>query len=452
MKNITSITLSLALLAAAGFGISSCKEDEPPAKPKLSFADPEMTVAENAGTIEVEVVLDKAHGKDLTIEYELGGTASDQDVVGTANADYEVVGDHGVVVIESGQTSGVIQLKIYSDAAFEEDETIEISFLDTNTDEIEMTADDDAIITITNDDAQLVATIATADMTVNEADGVNGVLEVTVQLDNAPTSDVTIAYTLDGSAIDSTFAATYEPNPIPPAYYDYYINGKSGELVIPAGSTSANIEIQLFSDFMFEGDETIEIILTETNAVQVGTDGQMTITVKQQDGKIIALVWDDAHTDVDMDMFLWIGETVDALEGVVATAINPGTTPKQELIFIPAVISADIVEAAFGLSYIYYEGTANPMNFEVQFADYTSGVLEPQADRDIFAASYSLANINAWDTEGAPDPIVVQTFRIVNGEYVDISAITVPTSGSRVRSHPLPRGLEKRMWVPSRPL
>lgn len=452
MKNIASLSLSLALLAATGFGISSCKDDEPPAKPKLSFAESERTVAENAGVIEIEVVLDKAHSKDLTIEYELGGTASDQDVVGTADADYEVVGDHGVVVIEAGETTGVIELEIYSDAAFEPDETIEISILDTNTDEIEMTAEDDMVITITNDDAQLVATITTADMTVNESDGADGYINVTVQLDNAPTSDVTVGYVLEGTAIDSTFAATFEPDPIPRQYYDYYINGKSGELVIPAGATSGTIEIQVYSDFIFEGDETIEITLNETNAVQLGADSEVTITLQQQDGKVIALFWDDAHTDVDMDMFLWFGATVDNLSGVAAFSINASTTRRQESLIIPTVISDQITETAFGLSLIYYEGTADPMNFEVHFIDYAAGVLEPEADREIHGASYTLANINAWDTQGAPDPIVVQTFRIVNGEFVDISAIAVPASGSRMRSQQLPQGLEKRMWIPSKPL
>ena len=32
---------------------------------------------------------------------------------------------------------------------------------------------------------------------------------------------------------------------------------------------------------------------------------RLTITLKQQNGKVIALVWDDTYTDVDMDMFLW---------------------------------------------------------------------------------------------------------------------------------------------------
>ena len=451
MKNYAALLLSIALLSAMAFGISSCKEDEPPAKPKLSFAESEMTVGEAAGTIEVQVVLDKPYSEDLNIEYELGGTASDQDVVGTANADYEVVGDHGVVVIESGETTGVIELQIYSDAAFEDDETIEISILDTNTDAIELTADDDVVITITNDDAQLVASFSTTTMTVNESDGIDGPLSVTVQLDQAPTSDVTIAYTLDGSAIDSLFAFNFEPNPIPPSFYDYYIDGVSGEVVIPAGSTSGTIDIQLYSDFMFEADETIEITLEETNAVQIGTNNKMTVTVEQQDGKVIALVWEATYTDVDMDMFLWAGATVDNFDGVIATAITPRKTPQQELIFIPTVISDEITEAAFGLSLIYYEGTADPMNFEVQFADYLAGTLEPAADRDVFSASYTQANINRWD-ESDTNPPVVQTFRIVNGEFVDISQITVPASGSRIRTQTLPDGLERRMWTPSRPL
>ena len=87
MKNFPAFILSITLVISLGFGFSSCKEDEPPAKPKLSFANTEITVNEDDGVLEVELVLDKAHSKDLRIEYELGGTASDQDVVGTANAD-----------------------------------------------------------------------------------------------------------------------------------------------------------------------------------------------------------------------------------------------------------------------------------------------------------------------------------------------------------------------------
>ena len=91
------------------------------------------------------------------------------------------------------------------------------------------------------------------------------------------------------------------------------------------------------------------------------------------------------------------------------------------------------------------------MNFEAHFVDFVGGALEAEADRDVYAASYTLDNINAWD-ETEIDPAVVQTFRVVNGAYVDITDITVPASGSRVKTYKLPQGLERRTSRLSRPL
>lgn len=458
MKNFAALILSITLLLALGFGFSSCKDDEPPAKPKLSFAETEISVDEDDGILEVELKLDKPYSKDLRIEYELGGTASDQDVVGTTGADYEVVGDHGVVEIESGETTGVIKLDIYGDAGFEPDETIIVSIMDTNTDEIELTADDEAEVTIKNDDEQLTASFANTTRTINEDDGIE-VIQIPVQLDKPAAQNVTITYTLDGSALDSLYAFSQQPK-IPRDYYDYYAKGTTtyangittGQIVISSGQTSGNIELQIYTDFVFENDETIEIQLTASNDAQVGTNSKMTITLEQQDGRVIALVWDDAYTDVDMDMFLWIGETADNLEGVLASAINAGVSPQQELIFVPKIVSDDISTAAFGLSCVYYSGTANPMNFEVHYVDFTDGALEAEADRDVFSATYTLNNINKWDQTGAASPAIVQTFNLTGGAYADLTDITVPTSGSRIKTHRLPAPLQRHRVGSIRPL
>jgi Calx-beta domain len=458
MKNFAALILSITLLLALGFAFSSCKDDEPPAKPKLSFAETEISVDEDDGMLEVELTLDKPYSKDLRIEYELGGTASDQDVVGTTGADYEVVGDHGVVEIESGETTGVIKLDIYGDAGFEPDETIVISIMDTNTDEIELTADDEAEVTIKNDDEQLTASFANTTSTVNEDDGVDGVIQIPVQLDKPAAQNVTITYTLDGSAWDSLYAFNQQPK-IPRSYYDYYAKGTTtyangittGQIVISSGQTSGNIELQIYTDFIFENDETIEIQLTASNDTQVGTNSKMTITLEQQDGKVIALVWDESYTDVDMDMFLWIGETADNLDGVLASAINASTSP-QELIFIPKIVTDDISTAAFGLSCVYYSGTADPMNFEVHYVDFTNGALEAEADRNVFSATYTLTNINQWDQNGAATPAIVQTFNLTGGVYSDFTDITVPSSGSRIRTHRLPAQLQRHRLGSIRPL
>lgn len=428
MKNIAAFLLAVTLVVAVGFGLSSCKDDEPPAKPKLSFAETSMTVNEDDGLIEVELVLDKAHSKDLRIEYELGGTASDQDVVGTATADYKIDGDHGLVEIESGETTGVIRLQLFPDAGFESDETIEIAIIDINTDEVVLTADDETVVTVVNDDEQLTASFPSATMTVNESDGTDGLIQVAVQLDKPATQNVTIKYTLAGTAVDSLKAFEDE------TVSDYYIHGVKGDLVIASGQTTGNIEIQLYTDFEFEEDETIEITLNPSNDVQVSANNKKTITLEQQNGKVIALIWDDAaYTDVDMDLFLWAGEDIEHLTGLVSLSANDGTTPKLELVFIPT----EVTSGAFGLSHNYYKGSANSLTFEVHFADFVDGVVEAEATRDIFTATYSAANKNPW-YESKVTPPVVQTFKIVDGAYVDITAITVPTTGSRIRTPKFP--------------
>ena len=442
MKTYSAYIVSISLVVALGFGSSSCKEDEP-ARPKLSFSEPSMSVGENAGVIEVELVLDKSYGKDLTIEYTLGGTASDQDAVGSATADYEVIGDHGVVVIESGTTSGAIELEIINDATFEADETIEISILDINTGDVELTADDETEITITNDDSQLIASFATTTMTVNEADGADGLIEVTVQLDKQAPTEITVPYTIKidlddetrSDAIDETWGSE---NDVDPFYYDYNIEGVTGQLVIPSGSTSANIEIQLYSDFTFENDETIEITITGTDNVQPGTNKTIIINLEQENGKVIALIWEnEAYTDVDMDLFLWYSPGADSLR-VAGLSANGAVSPRLETVFVPSTLT----NGRFGLSHNYYSGSADPLNFEVQFADFANDVVEPLADREVFNATYTAANKNPW-AESEVFPPVVQTFKIVAGAYVETTQIAVPSSGSRMKTNKVPAGIRR---------
>lgn len=477
MKNYPAYMLSVALLAALVFGFSSCKEDEPAVPPKLSFSSATMTVTEGDGVIEVPLNLDKPYGKKLTIEYTLGGTAKDQDAVGTADADYKVVGDHGVVVIESGTTSGVIKLELYDDAIFEADETIEISILDTNTSDVEIGDNDDIEITITNDDAQLAASFNVTTMTVDEDDAfdVDGTgnpvatpVKVAVQLDKTAPVDITVEYEIfidlksqtRKDAIDSTFGYN---NNVSPQYYDYYINGTTdyedgsadgqgktiGQLTIPAGSSTADIEIQLYTDFQFEDDETIELKLRPTAQVQVGTNQTVAITLEQQNGKVIALVWPKAYPDVDMDMFLWTGDDTTNLDFLLDWSIRADTVNRLELLMIPDVLA----NGAFGMSYIYYSGTADPMNFEAHFIDFVDGVVEDEANIDIFAGTYSLANINPWDSEatGTFPPLIVHRFVATDGVYA-YGKIQTPVSGSRLRRSSPPEKMRRMRTLPSRKL
>lgn len=431
MKKYPVYILSIATLIGIGFGFSSCKEDEPPAKPKLSFAQSAMTVSENDGVIEVELLLDKSYGKDLSVEYTLGGTASDQDAVGTASADYEVVGDHGVVVIESGQTSGVIQLEIYNDAGFEEDETIEISIMDVNTSDVELTADDEIEITISNDDVALQLSFATQTMSVKES---GDSILVELLLDKPAPQDITVEYTLSGTATDSITAFTNESSP------DYYIDGVAGQATFKAGETKAVIEIQLYTDLIIEDAvpsteafdaETIVITVSNPNGIQM-TDNTMEISLVQEDGLIVLLAW-EAPVDTlkaDMDIILRVGETTSSWLGIL-TGSAAGSFEGPEYIFIPTALDFP----AYGLSYVYYEGTYDTLDFAAVFIDLVDGALEAEANTLTYEARYTKANKNKW--EDAETTIVVQTFEKANGAFTTPSAIQVPASGSRTRSRDL---------------
>ena len=435
MQKFTLLGCSLCAIVAMGIGFSSCKDDEPFVKPNLSVETESITVAESAGTVDVKFVLDKGAPGDITIEYELRGTA-------ISPADYTIVGTEGEVEIANGETSGIVKIQIAADAIYEGNETIEVSIESVSSTDVVITNDDETEVTITDDDPQVTLSMATATLALNE-DQTEYVVEI--NLSAASTQPITVGYAITGTAVEAHIGAATTPNPIPPQYWDYAVDIEEiGELVIPAGASKGEIPLVIFSDFVFEptAEEIIITLNDASNGVQIGSGNKTTITLTQQNGKALGLLWSNAHTDVDMDLFLWdVGADPDEL---LAIAARPSTTIREEIVFIPAVYE----EGSLGASYVYYEGTANPMNFEVHFADYVNGVLEAVANQDVFQGSYTLANINKWDAQNAPEPTVVQTFELSASGVTNISTpITIPTTGSRIATSPLPKGTNKARFA-----
>jgi hypothetical protein len=428
MQKFTLLIGSLCALIVLGIGLSSCKDDEPFVKPNLSVNTDALEVNENAGTVEVEIVLDRPAPSNITVEYDLAGTA-------ISPADYSIVGKEGEVEIAQGQTSAVIKLTIVNDAIYEGNETIEISLEDVSSTDVLITRDDETIITVKDDDPQITLSMATASVAANEDDG-EVVLQVTLT-GGAATQDIIVNYALTGTALD---AVVGEEEQLPPQFWDYVIDVENaGQLVIPQGATSGEIVVTVFTDFQFEDDETIIVTLSgASNGVQITANNVTTITVEQQNGKVLALLFDDpANTDVDMDLFLWdTGPNPDQLLGLSVTTESQSI----EALIIPSIIDA----GSFGASYTYWGGTKEPMEFEVQFADFADGALEVEANREIYKESYNLVNVNPWNEAGGSDPTIAQTFEIVGGNIVNISdPITVNATGSRVATVALPNGIKK---------
>ena len=150
MKKILYSITFLSVMIMFSLQLTSCKEDEPFVKPKLSFAEATLTVNEADGTIEVELILDKAYNDDIKINYELDGDAFDdfRADIEEELADYEVVGEYGEVTIEKGETKGIIELRLLADFIIEDTESIEISITSTDSENIEITREDDMEISL----------------------------------------------------------------------------------------------------------------------------------------------------------------------------------------------------------------------------------------------------------------------------------------------------------------
>ncbi|HYG19904.1 MAG TPA: Calx-beta domain-containing protein [Ohtaekwangia sp.] len=263
---------------------------------------------------------------------------------------------------------------------------------------------------------------ALAELTVNEADGT---FEVEIILDKAASEDFVVEYEIDGSAQDDATAS----DETPPSDYEFV--GDRGEVEIPAGETSAVIEIRLFPDFLVENDETIELSIVDVDSdeVEITRDDEMEIIVGQeQDGILVALEWDDElYTDVDLDLFIRVAALGDdvAAQGVAWGSVTE-STQSGEVLFIPASIN----NALFGMSYTYYSGTADPLNFTATFIDVVDGEFEAEDERESFDGTYTLDNINQWTN--ASSTKVSQTFEIVAGEFTNFSDIVAPGTGSRM--------------------
>jgi hypothetical protein len=437
MQKFTLLICSLCAIVVTSIGLTSCKDDEPFVKPNLSVSSETLSINEAAGTIEVEIVLDKGAPADITIEYNLGGSA-------ISPADYTIVGKEGEIEIAQGQTSATIQVQIVNDAMYEGNETIEVSLDDVDSDDVVITNDDETVITITDDDPQITASFAVTTMAVNEADEI---IEVSVTLSEAATSNVTLQYSLSGSARDSVTARSADP--VLPADYSIW-GGNSGTLQIASGQNSGVIRVGLYSDFVVEDGnpdtapwdpETIIITLTQASAgVQIASDkDEIKIDVDQEDGKIIALFWGEegVASTVDMDLFLWIGDIGDDVAdlGLIALSAFEGTEA-PEYVFIPAKIK----DAKFGVTYLYYEGDVDPLEFTSHFIDFADGAV---GERDTYTGNYTLANINKW-TDFDDLVNIEQTFEIdANGAYTNISTISTPTTGSRAPMYKIPAGTVK---------
>ncbi|MGD8518472.1 MAG: Calx-beta domain-containing protein, partial [Anaerolineae bacterium] len=221
--------------------------DDPP---QIGFSHDEYRVFETDGPAILTVTLSGATQLTATVDYASGD--------GSATADDDYTPISGSLVFTPGVLTHTLPLAIHDDNLDELDETVLLTLTQPTSATL---ATATAVLLIVDNEGE--PTLSIADAAAGESDGI---LALDVSLSFASDQDVSVDY------------ATHDGPPGPggaTAGADY--TETHGILTIPAGSLEGQIEVDIQSDNVYEGDEVLAVELSDpahaslTDALAQGT-------------------------------------------------------------------------------------------------------------------------------------------------------------------------------------
>jgi hypothetical protein len=226
-------------------------DDDPP---DVFFTWEQQSGDETVGTMTVEYQLSIESSLDITVPFNLGGSA-------TRDVDYTI--DTTPVIIPAGDLTASTLITVIPDLDdLEGDETITLMIQ--NPINAKRGSPFKHTATITSEAMEPSAYFASASQ--KSSDMVGDRIEVKVLLSAAWSEDVLVPLTFAGTAtkdLDYTVSAT--------------------EVTIPAGGASASVFVKLYDDAIDEYDETIEIIMEDPTNATKGIPNVQTITIPDND-------------------------------------------------------------------------------------------------------------------------------------------------------------------------
>ncbi|MCY4174075.1 MAG: fibronectin type III domain-containing protein, partial [Cyanobacteria bacterium MAG CAR3_bin_5] len=257
LTNGTQYSFQVRAVAGTVNGASS---DEVSATPVITLSlapGGAVTVRENTDSEVVFTLrLDGTRSTDtsfrlLTVS---GGTASE-------NSDF--IPGPFPLTIPAGETEITQSITILDDNYQESDETFNVFLYLANPPGDLVLDTSSATVTILDDDAPRVS-FAAASSTVAESGGTQN---VAVAISPAPTAEITVSYTVGGTAVEDT---------------DFSITG-SGTVTVPANTGSVNIPVAITDDNVDENGETVILTLSSGTGYNVGSVNVHTLTIADND-------------------------------------------------------------------------------------------------------------------------------------------------------------------------
>ena len=213
--------------------------------PTVAFSSSSSSDSESVSSRSVEIVLPFASESDIEVDYDVTG--------GTAGSGSDYTFSSGTLTIINGATTGTITITdIINDLLDEIDETIIITL----SNPVNATLGSDVVHTliISDDDSPPVIDFNLISSSGDEATSSKA---ITVDLSAASSQNVTVDYTVTGTATGSGT--------------DYTL--ANGTLTISAGESSGTITIgSITDDSISEADETIIVTLSNPSNATLGSD------------------------------------------------------------------------------------------------------------------------------------------------------------------------------------
>ncbi len=230
----------------------------PDPEPVASFASSASSAGEGSGTRNVTVNLEPAPQSGITLNYGVGGTA-------TSGTDYATLS--GSVSVSSGASSVDIPVTITDDNADESDETVVLAL--TGSTGYSVGSANRHTLTIRDNDGTppLETPVASFASSASSAGEGAGTRNVTVNLEPAPQSGITLNYGVGGTATSGSDYATL-----------------SGSVSASSVASSVDIPVAITDDNADENNETVVLTLTAGSGYTVGSPNRHTLTINDDDG------------------------------------------------------------------------------------------------------------------------------------------------------------------------
>ncbi|MCX6049044.1 MAG: hypothetical protein NT075_28415, partial [Chloroflexi bacterium] len=211
-------------------------------QPKVQFSAPTYSTAEG-GTATINVTLSNPSVSAITVNYATSDSTA-------SSADYTAAS--GTLTFTPGETSKTFTVATITDSLSEADEAVNLT-LSNPTNATFAPGGDSATLTIVDASTAPTIQFSSATYSVNENVG-SGVATITVTLSAASAQPVEVGITTsDGTATASDYAAVDD------------------FLTIDAGLTSGTFEVPITNDNAVEGDETVNLTLSNPSNAVLGT-------------------------------------------------------------------------------------------------------------------------------------------------------------------------------------